>query len=66
MAGLAAGSIGSRMTRFGSTPRRWQIVRMLEAGAIRLLLGGDRKESCSGQNTSIVGKRGSAVMQSQR
>jgi hypothetical protein len=53
-------------TRFGSAPRRWQIVRMLEAGAIRLLLGEDRMESCSGQNTSIVGKRGSAVMQSQR
>jgi hypothetical protein len=54
------------LTRFGNAPRRWQVVRMLEAGAIRLLLGEDRKESCSGQNTSIVGKRGSAVMQSQR
>jgi hypothetical protein len=54
------------LTRFGSAPRRWQIVRMLEAGAIRPLLGEDRKESCSGQNTSIVGKRGSPVMQSQR
>ena len=56
----------SLLTRFGSAPRRWQIVRVLEAGAIRLLLGEGRKESCSGQNTSIVGKRGSAVMQSQR
>src|SRR5258708_14627841 len=56
----------TRLIRFGSAPRRWQIIRMLEAGAVRLLLSEDREELCSGQNTSIVGKRASPVMQSQR